>query len=232
VRGTVLLDLYGTLVEPDWARLLKGRAALAERLGLPAEAAHRAWDTTHIARMTGAYGSLPDDLGAVFAAASGGRRLRISPSLLSELADEELQNWRGGVTVYPDVRLALRTLRSLGLQLAITTNASVEAASVIGALDLRPLVDGVFASCEAGVLKPDLIRIALDGLGSDTTDATLVDDELGELDGAARLGISTILIRRLGADASKASAVSPHPVVADLLQVSGLLGRAAPERRL
>ena len=53
MRATVLLDLYGTLVEPDWAALLKGRAALAERAGVAAAAAHRAWDLTHAARMTG-----------------------------------------------------------------------------------------------------------------------------------------------------------------------------------
>ena len=87
MRRTVLLDLYGTLVEPDWAELLKGRTAVAERLGLDAAAVLRAWDSTHPARMTGTYGSLADDLAAVFSEASDGKP--ISPDLLSELAEEE-----------------------------------------------------------------------------------------------------------------------------------------------
>jgi HAD superfamily hydrolase (TIGR01509 family) len=231
VRSTVLIDLYGTLVEPDWAELLKGRTALAERLGLPAMAAHRAWDMTHASRMTGTYGSLTDDLAAVFFEATGGRRSPISATLLSQLANEERENWHRGVRLYPDVLPALRHLRSMGLQLAIVTNASAEAASVIGALALRPLVDEVFASCEAGVLKPDLLGVALRRFGLDASDATLVDDEPAQLESAARLGVSTILIQRLGFDASQTSTAGPHAVVTDLRQVTKLVLLGEPGQR-
>lgn len=229
--GTVLLDLYGTLVEPDWTALLQGRAELAERAGVPAAAAHRAWDSTHAARMVGRYGTLADDLAAVFAAVSGSSRPTVSASLLSELADAERENWRRGVRLYPDAVPALRRLRASGMRVAIVTNASAEAASVVDVLGLRPSVDEVFASCEAGLLKPDLLEVALGGLGVDAAEATVVDDEPQQLDGAARLGMRTVLVRRSGSGASAPTGPGPHRAVTDLRQVAELVAHAEPARR-
>lgn len=232
MRATVLLDLYGTLVEPDWPALLKGRAALAERVGLAAAAAHRVWDMTHAARMTGSYGLLADDLAAIFSQASDGRPSAISARFLRQLADDERENWSRGVSLYPDARPALNLLRSLGLRLAIVTNASAEAASVVDTLGVRPLVDGVFASCEAGVLKPDLLTVALRSLGVEASDATLVDDEPAQLEGAARLGLGTILVQRSGAGASAAKAKARGArSVSDLRQLAELVVPAEPGRQ-
>jgi HAD superfamily hydrolase (TIGR01509 family) len=230
VGATVLLDLYGTLVEPDWPALLKGRTALAERVGIDAAAAHRAWDATHTGRMTGSYGSLADDLAAVFSEAADGTGPAISARLLSRLADQELENWGRGVRLYPDVMPGLSLLRRSGLRLAIVTNASAEAASVVDGLGLRRLVDDVFASCEVGVLKPDLLGVALRRLGVDASDAILVDDEPEQLEAAARLGIGAILVQRSGAQASEAT-TSGARAVTDLRQVAGLVVRAEPGRR-
>jgi HAD superfamily hydrolase (TIGR01509 family) len=230
VRATVLLDLYGTLVEPDWPALLSGRAAIARRAGLDAAMAHRAWDTTHAARMTGTYGLLADDLAAVFSEASRGTWSATSASQLSQLADEERTNWSRGVRLFPDTVLALDLLRSSGSQLAIVTNASAEAASVVDALGLRPLLDDVFASCEARVLKPDLLRLALHRLGANASDATLVDDDPVQLDGAARLGLGTILLQRSGADASAATS-GGHRRVSDLRRVADQVASAEPAQR-
>jgi HAD superfamily hydrolase (TIGR01509 family) len=230
VRATVLLDLYGTLVEPDWPALLKGRTSLAEQMGLDASAAQHAWDTTHAARMAGGYGSLADDLAAIFSEAANGSGPAISPLLLSELADQERENWRRGVHLYPDSLPGLSRLRASGLRLAMVTNSSAEAASVVDALGLRHLVDDVFASCEVGVLKPHLLGVALRTLGVEASDATLVDDEPGELDGAARLGIGTILVRRSAPRAPEASTPGARAVT-DLQQVADLVVRAERGRR-
>ena len=229
VRSTVLLDLYGTLVEPDWGALLNGRAALAERVGVTASAAHRAWESTHAARMAGAYGSLADDLTAVFSQASDGTRPAIAERLLRQLADDELENWSRGVRLFPDATPALKLLRSSGFGLAIVTNASAEAASVVDRLGLRSLVGDVFVSCEAGVVKPDLLGVALHSLGLGPSDATLVDDEPAQLEGAARLGLGTILVQRSGTQASPAATPGAY-VVSNLRQVAGLVVREEPRR--
>jgi HAD superfamily hydrolase (TIGR01509 family) len=229
MRATILLDLYGTLVEPDWAALLKGRSALAGRAGVAAAAAHRAWDMTHAARMTGSYGSLADDLAAILSEAADAGRPAFSARQLRQLADEERDNWCRGVRLFPDVMPALMLLRSSGVRLAIVTNASAEAASVVDALGLRPMVDDVFASCEAGVLKPDLLGVALRRLGVDASEATLVDDEPEQLERAARLGIGTILMQRSTARVPAATTPGAH-VVSDLQQAAGLLVSPEPGR--
>lgn len=231
VPATVLLDLYGTLVEPDWTELLKGRTALAEQLGLDPAAASRAWDRTHAARMAGAHGSLARDLAAVFAETSDPRQGPMSPIMLDRLADEERENWRRGVRLHPDAVPALALLRSLGLRLAIVTNASAEAAGVIDGLGLRPMVDDVFASCEMRVLKPELLAVTLRVLEVEAADATLVDDEPGQLDAAVHLGMRTILVQRSGAAASGPCSAGRHPFVTDLRQVAELVGRTEPARR-
>ena len=82
----ILLDLYGTLVEPDWGALTAGRDAIADRIGVPRAAAHAAWAATHEARMRGQHGSLDGDLAVVFAAANGGGSDLLSDELLAELA--------------------------------------------------------------------------------------------------------------------------------------------------
>lgn len=180
--------------------------------------------------MTGAFGSLTDDLGAVFSEASGGARSAIAPQLLAELAAKETDNWSRGVRLYPDVAPALRRLRSAGWHLAIVTNSSVEAASVVDTLGLRPLVDDVFASCEARLLKPDLLELALRRLRVEATEATLVDDEPAQLDGAARLGIATILIDRVHARRSANTSVGSHRSVSELRDVAELAAHPEPPR--
>jgi FMN phosphatase YigB (HAD superfamily) len=231
VRATILLDLYGTLVEPDWPALLSGRAAVARRAGVAAASAQRAWDMTHAARMTGTYGLLADDLAAIFSEASDGTWSAPSATLLSQLADEERENWSRGVRLYQDAVPTLELLRSSGSRLAIVTNASAEAASVVDALGLRPLVNDVFASCEAHLLKPHLLGLALRSLGADASDATLVDDEPGQLDGAAQLGLGTILVQRSRADASAATGSGTHRVVNDLRRVADLVVGAGLARQ-
>ena len=154
----VLLDLYGTLVEPDWVALMAGRDAIADRVGVPRAAAHSAWTATHEARMRGEHGSLEGDLAAVLALAGVGSDL-VTDDVLAELAASERANWGRGVRLYPDVIPALGRLRRAGVRLAIVTNASAEAAGVIPAFGLDGLVDAVVASCDAGALKPDLLVV-------------------------------------------------------------------------
>jgi len=180
--------------------------------------------------MSGAYGSLADDLHAVFSEAAGGCAAPASRSLLLELAAQERENWRGGVRLFPETFVGLRRLRSAGHLLAIVTNASAEAASVIEGLGLTPLVDAVLASCDAGVLKPELLEFALRSLRIDARGSFAVDDEPAQLDHAAELGMGTILVRRKGAEAPPA-AVSPHLRASDLEHAADLVAGAQPGPR-
>lgn len=223
----VLLDLYGTLVEPDWAALTAGRDAIADRVGLPRAAAHSAWAATHEARMRGQHGSLEGDLAAVFATARGAGSDLVTDELLPELAAFERANWRRGVRLYPDVVPTLGQLRRAGARLAIVTNASAEAAGVIPALGLDGLVDAVLASCDAGTVKPDLLILALRDLGVTSSQTVLVDDEPAQVEAATRMGLPAILIRRITAGKSVTGGAS-GAAVRDLAGVAELVFSALP----
>lgn len=218
----VLLDLYGTLVEPDWPRLTCGRDAIADRVGVPAKAAHTAWAATHARRMRGEHGSLEGDLAAVFAAAGGRASERIGGLLLAELAELERANWRDGVRLYPDALPALERLRRGGVRLAIVTNASAEAACVVPRLGLDRLVELVLASCEARAMKPKLLDVALRQLGVEPCEGTLVDDEPQQVAAARRIGMNAVLVRRDAPDAKPAGDVT-REVVRDLTELADLV---------
>jgi HAD superfamily hydrolase (TIGR01509 family) len=216
----VLFDLYGTLVEPDWVMLRAGRDAIADRLGVPRAAAHAGWAATHAARMRGEYGSLEGDLAAVRAAAGG--RGAADRLLLSELAAFERANWCSAVRLHDDVIPMLLRLRQAGARLAIATDASAEAAAVIPALGLDALVDVVVASCNAGVLKPDLLSLALSDLGVSAVEALLVDDELQQVAAARRMGMSAVLVLP-GAGAAGMRDARGVAVVKNLTRLADLL---------
>jgi putative hydrolase of the HAD superfamily len=211
-----LLDLYGTLVEPDWAALTAGRDAIADRVGVPRAEAQSAWTSTHEARMRGQHGSLEGDLAAVLAKAGIGSE--VTDGLLAELAASEWANWRRSVRLYPDVVPALGRLRRAGARLAIVTNASAEAAGVVPALGLDGLVDVVLASCDARTVKPDLLLLALSELGIPRAEAVLVDDEPAQVVAATAMGMRAILMRRGAADISAAGDAATA-VVRDMSEV-------------
>lgn len=229
MTSTVLLDLYGTLVEPDWAALTTGRDAIADRVGVPRAAAHAAWTATHEARMRGRYRSLEGDLAAVFEDAGGVWSEPITDDLLAELATSERANWRRGVRLYEDVVPTLGLLRRAGVRLAIVTNASEEAAGVIPALGLDRLVDAVLASCDAGTVKPDLLVLAMRDCGVTPAEAFLVDDEPAQVTAATRLGLNAILIRR-GLPGRPEDGDAPGVAVTDLSRIAEHVfsGLAAP----
>jgi HAD superfamily hydrolase (TIGR01509 family) len=228
VAPSVLLDLYRTLVEPDWPRLTAGRDAIARHIGVSPEAAHARWTATHANRMRGEYGSLEGDLAAVFAPAQTDSTARIDDSLLAEAAAMERSNWHLGVRLYPDSVPTLMRLRRAGVRSAIVTNSSAEAASVIPDLRLDGLVDLVLASCEAGALKPDLLALALAQLGVEPSDAVLVDDDPDEVAAAERMGMRAFLVRRTADGAPAAADATGLRVITDLSSLHDLLGAAAP----
>ncbi len=232
-RRAVLFDLYGTLVAPDWPMLSAGRAALARRVGIDPDLALRAWADTHRTRMLGGYGSLEQDLAAVFALARGSATpsTTVDASLLSELADEERVNWRRAVRLYADVPAEIGRLRAAGFGLAIVTDASAEAASVLYELGLDRAVDLTLASCDARSVKPELLDIAVERLGVEPSDITLVDDQPATVAAADERGMRAVLIRRPDAPVADPAASAPGQVIADLGELSALLLGAPPPLR-
>jgi putative hydrolase of the HAD superfamily len=93
----------------------------------------------------------------------------------------------------------LEELRHRGIRLALVTNASPSVNVVLKTMDLDPLVDVVVISSEIGVRKPDpeIYLEALRRIDSEAVNAAFVGDGNDcELDGAKKLGMTTVWLRR------------------------------------
>jgi len=199
--AAILLDALGTLValEPPAPRL---RAELARRFGL--EVSERQAERAIAAEIAYYRGHL--DEGRDHASLEALRR-RCATVLRSELpgADLELDPLVDALlaslrfTAFPDVRPALVAARSRGQRLVVVSNWDVSLRSVLRALELEPLLDGILTSAEAGARKPalEIFEHALDLAGAGAEEAVHVGDTLDEdVAGARDAGIEPVLIRR------------------------------------
>lgn len=209
-----MLDLYDTLAWVDGPALHAGRAAMAAKLGVTADAYHRAWEETLPARMLGRFGGGRGDVAAVLASLG----VNAGGTLEVEIAEGEEVLWRQVVSLFDDVEPCLIELRRRGLRLALVSNCAYQTRAVVDCWQLGRHLDAVALSWEVGLTKPDpaMYVHALELLGGQPEAALLVDDSVEFLEAASRLGIETRLMCR-GSQAT--SRAHPRlPGLAELVQ--------------
>jgi putative hydrolase of the HAD superfamily len=212
----LLVDLYDTLIRTDWHALGQWMTA---RLDVDGQILLRAFEATSEARGTGRYGSIRGDLAAIIAATGG----TADESFLGTLETELVALVGERTHLYGDVRPALRTLRASGVRVAIVSNCDHSTRPLLDKLELEREVDATVLSFEVGSLKPDaaIFDHALARLGATARDAVFIDDQARFLDGALSLGIRTLRIVRATSYGGIADP-GPHPVIADLTQLTEL----------
>ena len=102
---------------------------------------------------------------------------------------------------FAEVPGALAALRAAGARLVAVSNWDRSLHDVLAATGLRPLLDGVVTSAEAGTAKPDpaIFAHALAIAGAPASSALHVGDSLAEdVAGARAAGIEAVLLRREG----------------------------------
>jgi HAD superfamily hydrolase (TIGR01509 family) len=103
------------------------------------------------------------------------------------------------IEVHADVLQGVRELAGRGVIRALTTNQNPPRAAWMRAnLPYDELFDAQFYSCEIGLAKPDpaYFRHVLETLGVRAEDALFLDDTLGNVESAARLGLRAELFAR------------------------------------
>jgi putative hydrolase of the HAD superfamily len=200
VKGAVLLDALGTLVElqPPAPRL---RALLAAE-GFPvakerARAAFRAEIAYYLEHHLD--GRTREGLEEL--------RDRCAATMLEALALPGLEHalarrvMLGALefTPYPDAAPALEALRAAGHRMAIVSNWDCSLEDWLAPSGLLELVDGVVTSAVAGAAKPDpaIFGRALELLGTEVEGSAHVGDSLdNDVEGARAAGIRPILVAR------------------------------------
>ena len=197
---TVFLDAGGVLVNPNWVRVAAtlaahGVAASAERLAAAEPHAKRRLDTGDTIQTTNDEQRGWTYFNLVLTEA-GVPLSEATAAALTELHayHQQLNLWE---TVPDTVRPALAALRARGFRLAVVSNANGTLQRVFARLDLTPLVDAVFDSCDEGVEKPDprFFRLALERVGA-TAATTVHVGDLFHVDvvGARAAGIEPVLL--------------------------------------
>jgi HAD superfamily hydrolase (TIGR01662 family) len=103
----------------------------------------------------------------------------------------------GEQDLYPDARLALQTLRTMGLQVGVVGNQTARAESILRSLELP--VDWIATSAGWGVEKPEpeFFDRVVAKTGTDLDEVLYVGDRLdNDIRPAQAAGLQTVLVRR------------------------------------
>lgn len=188
-------DLYDTLVFVDRGKYEQKISECAKTAGVGETTFASAWRDLYIASTTGELRATEDRAKAVLSRLG----VRTSDDRIFRITEIEYNFLRTGMNIYPDAGATLAQLRSIGIALGLITNASQSAHILIEHLGLNTYFDAIVISSDIGIRKPapQIYEHAMAELKVKPPNCFFVgdgtDDELG---GAARLGISTIWVRR------------------------------------
>ena len=225
----VVFDLWGTLVDelthPNAHRLVYRQKTdeTAELLGVDRDEFAKAWTATATDRMVGRIRSTEAALQLIC------EQLGAAPSKDMVKAATQIRNEyvRGALSPRPGTVETMATLKHLGYRVGLISNCSEEVSRLWKSTPFAPLVATAVLSFDAGVAKPDprIYELALDGLGVRPERCLFVGDGSdGELTGAAKAGMTAVLIRAPydRADGSRQSwdgdVISAIPDVLELLE--------------
>ncbi len=170
------------------------------------------------------------DVAALEEAAFGDLGLELDAQLRDRCSALSQEAWWRGVRLYPDALDVLRALRRGGLRIGVCSNAAYRPASMHGQLrqlGLTELIDAAVFSAEVGWRKPSprLFAAALDAVGVPAERTVFVGDRiLEDVDGAAAVGMRTVLVARDGATRSRRPS-SADAVIRSLSELPALLLR-------
>ena len=225
VPPRVLLDLDGTLVDRDgafarWAEglvgeLCGGREDLEWLLAADAEGYR---PRRELAAMIAERFGLASAGGEASADGTGAAD---GPGGADAIERRLLEESLVGIECYPGVLPALRALRGAGAELVVVTNGptAMQRAKVERA-GLRPYLDRVVISEEAGVAKPDprIFAIAVNGLACGEETWMLGDHAVNDIGGARGVGLSTAWVSHDREWTEEWSPTLTAPTAAELLE--------------
>ncbi|HEY33124.1 MAG TPA: HAD family hydrolase [Dehalococcoidia bacterium] len=193
---TVIFDLFGTLVDdysgPGYEAIL---GQMASVLGVSYSDFRRLWSETYHRRNTGGFKSIQDNVAYIC------QQLEVQAEQDDiNRAARIRHDFKRGVMLAPraDVLEVLSRLKSQGLKIGLVSNCTPGAPVIWPDIPLAALFDVAVFSSSVGILKPDprIYLLATERLEVQPEDCIYVGDGGSqELSGAARVGMTPVLIR-------------------------------------
>jgi HAD superfamily hydrolase (TIGR01549 family) len=128
--------------------------------------------------------------------------------------------------MYDDVSESLRALDERNFCIGLISNSHRCLESFQAHFELDGLIDVAISSSQHGYMKPhrSIFEAALKLAGVDAPDAVMVGDSLTQdIEGAQRVGMKGVLVRRSGTMSSSEQQAIGVPVIGSLRQLPGLL---------
>jgi putative hydrolase of the HAD superfamily len=189
----VVFDLWETLV--DWPRgeSERLRRSWSERLGVTLEALDRHWYDSAVSRLreTGPLAPAVRELCTAVGSSVDAEELIASRSDLT----------RRALIPRAGVLETFAGLRRRGVRVGLITNCTEDVVRVWPETALATGIDAAVFSCSAGCVKPEprIYELVCEQLGVRPHECLFVGDGANdELGGAARVGMTAVLIHRFG----------------------------------
>jgi putative hydrolase of the HAD superfamily len=128
--------------------------------------------------------------------------------------------------LYDDVAPVLHELAGRGLKIGLISNSHRSMASFQEHFELHGLITAALSSSEHGFLKPhpSIFEAALRLVGVEPHESIMVGDSLAhDIEGARRVGMRGVLVRRADPGLSRASSPEDVPVIQTLRDLPHLL---------
>jgi putative hydrolase of the HAD superfamily len=191
----VIFDLFGTLVDflssEEWGR---SDEAIASVLSVSVDEFRKAWGSINSERHEGRFGGLEGDVKHV----CGLLGLNPTPAQVSAVVEIRLDVVRKNLKPKTSAVETLAYLRSFGFKTGLITGCPSEVPMLWEETSFMGLMDTLVFSSTARMSKPDprIYRLACEQLSIPPEECIYVGDGGSyELSGAARVGMTPILIR-------------------------------------
>jgi putative hydrolase of the HAD superfamily len=197
MRGTkaALFDLYDTLTYSDELRYREKIVRCAAVCEVTPSEFSKAWRSIYVQSTLGVYPETEDRVKAVLDILG----IRRSEEVIRKVTDSEHEFLRTSMILFRDARNTLVALKAAGMKLALVTNASPSVRVLIRAHKLDEYFDTIIVSSEINCRKPAerIYKAAFEQLEVKPCECVFVGDgNDNELEGAQKLGTTTIWIKR------------------------------------
>lgn len=194
----VVFDLFGTLVpSPSSSGNLSEYMVVLEQmaasLSVPMDDFNRVWFETARERSIGAIATIEANIERIckeLGVHAGNDRIRQATRIRFDAVRRIMQP-------RPDAIGVLSRLKSQGFKIGLISNCSPDTPVIWRDTPFVPFFDVTVFSSSAGMVKPDprIYNLAVGQLGVKPDDCLYVGDGANELAGAARVGMSPVLIK-------------------------------------